>query len=79
MESSKEFTELIEKINRLKSKNEKSISLKEEAKLENQERQDIERRERDHNNDNKLIDTEHDLFLKEAFNISYDYIKMLKH
>jgi carboxyl-terminal processing protease len=77
--ASKEFTELNKKIKELTAKRkEKTISLKEQAKLENQEMKDIEKKEKELRNDKKIIDLEHDLFLKEAFNVTYDYIKMMK-
>ncbi len=72
------FTELIKKIHILKEKkNEKTISLKEESKIQNQELKEIEKKERQYRDDNKVIDLEHDLFLEEAFNITYDYIKTI--
>jgi carboxyl-terminal processing protease len=79
IDSSKDFIELGKKIKTLLSKRkEKTISLKEQAKIENQELKDIEKKEKQSRADNKLIDIEHDLFLKEAFNVTYDYIKMIK-
>ena len=38
---------------------------------------DIVKKEKQSRVDNKLIDLENDLFLKEAFNVTYDYIKMM--
>ncbi|MFH0976031.1 MAG: carboxy terminal-processing peptidase [Spirochaetota bacterium] len=77
IDSSKEFIELGKKIkNLLAKRKEKTISLKEQAKIENQELKDIEKKEKHSRTDSKLIDIEHDLFLKEAFNVTYDYIKM---
>ncbi len=76
--SSREFAELEKKVKLLISRRkEKSISLKEQSKLENQEMKDIEKKEKKSRADNKLIDLENDLFLKEAFNVTYDYIKMI--
>ncbi|MBN2041451.1 MAG: carboxy terminal-processing peptidase [Spirochaetes bacterium] len=72
------FTKLIVKIDSLKEKrNKKTISLKEEAKIETQEIKNMEEKERQYLDDNILIDTENDLFLREAFDITYDYIKMM--
>jgi carboxyl-terminal processing protease len=76
---SKEFTELTKKIKDLSAKRkEKTISLKEQAKIEDQELKDIEKKEKELRSDKKIIDIEHDLFLKEAFNVTSDYIKMMK-
>jgi carboxyl-terminal processing protease len=78
VESSKEFSELAKKIKDLISRRkEKTISLKEQSKLENQEMKDIEKKEKQSRTENKLIDLGNDLFLKEAFNVTYDYIKMI--
>jgi len=78
IESSKEFSELIKKVKNLSAKRkEKAISLKEQAKFETQEMKDFEKKERQSREDKKVIDLEHDLFLKEAFNVTTDYIKML--
>ncbi len=75
---SKEYNELEKKIKELSaSRKEKTISLKGQAKLENQELKDFEKKEREFRNEKKIIDLEHDLFLKEAFNVTYDYIKMM--
>ncbi|HDP80146.1 MAG TPA: hypothetical protein ENN21_04815 [Spirochaetes bacterium] len=76
--SDKKFRELIEKIQSLKQKlNMKEISLKEESAMEKKEIQDIQKEMKSDPNDS-LINTEKDLFLKEAFDITADYIDMLR-
>jgi carboxyl-terminal processing protease len=78
IESNREFSELNKKIKDWVSRRkEKTISLKEQSKIENQEMKVIEKKEKQSRVDNKLIDIENDLFLKEAFNVTYDYIKMI--
>ncbi|MBN2403930.1 MAG: carboxy terminal-processing peptidase [Spirochaetes bacterium] len=78
IESSKEFAELIKKINNhIAKRKENAISLKEQAKIENQELKEIEKKEKQSRAESKLINMENDLFLKEAFNVTYDYIKMI--
>jgi len=78
VESSKEFTELIVKIRDLTNKRkENSISLKEQAKIDTQDINEIEAKEKLSQAEKKIIDIDHDLFLKEAFNVTYDYIRML--
>ncbi len=78
VESSKQFSDLIKKIKDWVSRRkEKTISLKEQSKIENQEMKDFEKKEKQSRVENKLIDLETDLFLKEAFNVTYDYIKMM--
>ncbi len=75
---SKEFTDLIEKINTLKKKiQSKEISLKEESTIEKHKIQDMEKQLK-RENEEKLIDVENDLFLREAFNIAADYMELIK-
>ncbi len=72
------FTSLIKKIGVLKKKlSNKVISLKEESKLENKELKEMERKMRE-DKKNKLVDTENDLFLKEALEITADYVQSIK-
>ena len=73
----KDFKELLVKIEKFRKQiNQKSISLKEEASMEKQREQEY---EKNHNKESKkIIDLEKDLFLKEAFNVTIDYMKMLK-
>jgi len=77
--SSKKFADLIQRIKKLKAKvNAKSISLKkEDFSSEEKDLKEIKKKMRDEN-DKKLIDLERDLFLQEAFDITTDYIRMLK-
>lgn len=76
--SNKKFADLIENIRSLKEKlSNKEISLKEESRLENQKIKDIEKKIRN-DRDEKLIDLENDIFLKEAFSITVEYVEMLK-
>lgn len=74
----KKFKALIEKIHKLKKKiSNKTISLKEESKLEEQKLKQIEKnikREREE----KIIDIERDVFLQEAFHITAEYIMLLQ-
>lgn len=75
----KKFKDLVQKIKDLKEKQkEKTISLKEQANIEDQKQKDLERMQKNEENPDKLIDVENDIFLKEAFNITSDYIDMLK-
>lgn len=74
----KEYIELNEKINSIKKKlNTKEISLKEESTIEKHKIKDMEKQLK-RENDNKIIDIENDLFLREAFNVSADYIELVK-
>ncbi|MCU0848974.1 MAG: carboxy terminal-processing peptidase [Spirochaetes bacterium] len=74
---SAEFRKLNEKIEKFKKQlSNKIISLKEESIIEKQKEKEIEKsmkRERGE----KLIDLQNDLFLKESFNITKDYLKLL--
>lgn len=73
---SKKFQDLINKIKDLKDKrNKKSVSLKEEVELEKNEKEDMKKISGEVK---KLIDIENDLFLQEAFNITADYIEIVK-
>ena len=72
----KKFVELIAKIKKYKKQlNNKSISLKEESLIEKQKKKELEKNDRNKKN-KKTIDLENDLFLKEAMNITSDYIIM---
>lgn len=73
----KDFKELQVNINKFKKQIEqKSISLKEEASMEKQREQEFEKSANRENK--KIIDLEKDLFLREAFNVTADYLQMLK-
>ncbi len=75
--SSKKFSELITKINTLRKRIQtKEISLKEEAAMEKQKMRDIEKQEK--GNEAKLIDLDNDLFLLEAFDVTADYVELVK-
>jgi len=72
----KKFIKLIAKIKKYKKQlNNKSISLKEESIIEKQKKKELEKNERNKKN-KKIIDLEQDIFLKEAMNITSDYIIM---
>jgi carboxyl-terminal processing protease len=76
--NSKEYAGLAEKILSLRTKlQSKEISLKEESVIEKHRMEDIER-QREKGDGEKLIDLENDLFLKEAFDITADYIDLVK-
>ncbi|MCL2026788.1 MAG: carboxy terminal-processing peptidase, partial [Leptospirales bacterium] len=75
--SDKDFKELQIKIDTLKKQiSRKSISLKEESSIEKQKENELGKSLNRGNK--KIIDLENDLFLKEAFNVTKDYIKMVK-
>lgn len=75
--TNKKFSELVEKINTLRKRIQtKEISLKEEAAMEKHKLRDIEKQEK--GNDAKLIDLDNDLFLKEAFDVTADYVELMK-
>lgn len=72
-----EYRQHIKKIDTLSAQmKNKYISLKEESAIEKERKKEIEKM---NNNDNKklLIDLKNDIFLKETFNITVDYILML--
>jgi hypothetical protein len=67
----------LEKIDEFKERRKKNeVSLKEEAKNEQSTKENIEKQSKQE--EDNLIDLENDLFLQESFNITADYIKMLK-
>jgi carboxyl-terminal processing protease len=71
------FQDLIKKIAEFKERrNKNEVSLKEEAKNEQSTKDDIEKQNKQE--EVNLIDLDNDLFLQESFNITADYIKMLK-
>ncbi|MCU0821884.1 MAG: carboxy terminal-processing peptidase, partial [Spirochaetes bacterium] len=73
----KKFQDLVKKIAEFKERrNKNEVSLKEEAKNEQSTKADIEKQSKQE--EENLIDLENDLFLQESFNITADYIKMLK-
>ncbi len=75
---SKKFKELIEKIQSLKTKmNTKELSLKEESAMEKKEIRELQK-ELKNDPSEKLINLEKDLFLKEAADITVDYIDLLR-
>ncbi len=74
--NSKEFKDLIEKIQNFKKQmNIKTISLKEESKLEKQKEKELEKTLKKESK-SKLIDLDNDLFLKESLSVAYDYFKI---
>lgn len=75
---SKNFIELNKKIASFKKiMNTKEISLKEEASIEKHKIKDMEKQIKRENNE-RLIDVENDLFLRESFNITSDYVELIK-
>jgi len=75
--SSREFSELIKKIDKFKKQvSNKTISLKEESNIEKQKKKELEKTIKK-DRDKKIIDLKNDLFLKEAFNITHDYIQII--
>ncbi len=75
---SKDFIELNKKIASFeKIMNTKEISLKEEASIEKHKIKDMEKQIKRENNE-RLIDLENDLFLRESFNITSDYVELIK-
>ena len=78
VQASPEFTELQNKIEKFKKQiNTKTISLKEESSIEKQREKELEKN-MNREKSRKVIDVENDLFLKEAFNVTNDYIRMMK-
>ncbi len=75
--SDKKFIELSEKIAKFKVQlAKKSISLKEESKLEKQREEEMKKNiNKDKNR--KIMDVENDIFLGEVFNITGDYLKLM--
>jgi carboxyl-terminal processing protease len=72
-----DFIELTKKIKEVREKMKSSeINLKEESSIE-KEKQDFEEDIRK-NESEKLIDLENDLFLKEAFTVTTDYLMLIK-
>ncbi len=77
MSASEKFTKLMAKIKKFKTRlKNKTISLKEETKTEQKQLTDLQKNIRK-SKESKIIDFETDLFLKEAFAITADYIKTL--
>jgi C-terminal processing protease CtpA/Prc len=75
--ASDEYKKLIEKIKKYQQQiNNKAISLKEESAIEKQKQKELEKTFNKESR-KKLIDVENDLFLREALNITGDYVKML--
>jgi carboxyl-terminal processing protease len=75
--ANEKYRKLIEKIRKYREQvNSKTISLKEESSIEKQKQKEL---EKTFNKDSgkKLVDIENDLFLKEAFNLTGDYIRMV--
>ncbi len=74
----KEFTELNERIATLKKLiATKEISLKEESSIEKHKVRDMEKQLKRENNV-RVIDIDNDLFLREAFNITAEYIERIQ-
>jgi len=75
--SNKKFQKLIKTIRKLKRQiANKTISLKEESKIEKQKKKEIEKTFK--NKNKKGINLKKDLFLNEAFKITSEYINLLK-
>lgn len=73
---SKTFQDLLKKIEKYKVQlNDKVMSLKEESAIEEQKKNEMEKNLKK-NTDDTVIDLENDLFLREALNITGDYINM---
>lgn len=78
VQSSADFTELKEKISKFKKQlRRKTISLKEESTIEKQREKQIEKN-LDKDKGKNIIDVKDDIFLREAFNVTRDYIRVLK-
>ncbi|MDR3237718.1 MAG: carboxy terminal-processing peptidase [Spirochaetia bacterium] len=76
IDSDKEFKELQTKIDKFKKQiSKKSISLKEESTMEKQREKELEKNRKE---SKQILDLENDLFLREAFNVTIDYIKITK-
>lgn len=72
-----DFQKLQEKIRRLKEQQKKkTISLKEESSMEQEQKKELEKTFNNRNGD-RVINLEEDIFLREAFNITGDYMKLL--
>lgn len=70
------YRKLIERIRKYREQiNNKTISLKEESSIEKQKQKELEKTFNKESG-KKLIDVDNDLFLREAFNITGDYIRM---
>jgi len=82
MSSDKEYAAFNEKIEKYRKKMEAaSISLKKDAITSDTITEEVEKQQKDkakRESNNKLIDLANDLLLKEAFNITADYIELLK-
>ncbi|TFH42192.1 MAG: hypothetical protein E4G96_03965 [Chrysiogenales bacterium] len=75
--SSEEYRELIAKIKKYSEQfNSRAISLKEESSMEKQKQKELEKSLKKEEG-RKLVDMENDLFLREAMNITTDYITMM--
>ncbi|MBN1534772.1 MAG: carboxy terminal-processing peptidase [Spirochaetes bacterium] len=71
------YQELIAKIQKYRTQvQNKTISLKEETDLEKQRTKEIERSYSRESDENNGVDLEKDLFLKEAFSIAGDYVRL---
>ncbi|MCP4134329.1 MAG: hypothetical protein GY754_25365 [bacterium] len=78
IKKSDKFKKLVVKIEKLKKQmSNKSISLKDESKIEKEKKEEIEKTFKK-DRGKKVINLENDLFLKEAFNITSDYIKIMR-
>ncbi len=74
----KEFVELSKKIKKYRKQlTNKTISLREEAKLEKQ-KETVMKKDYQRKKNKEIIDLKDDIFLKEAINVTGDYYKMLK-
>jgi carboxyl-terminal processing protease len=75
--ASEKYRKLIEKIKKYQEQvNSKTISLKEESTIEKQKQKELEKTFNTEGK-KKLIDLDNDLLLREAFNITGDYIHLL--
>jgi len=74
----KEFKKIKKQIKEFKKQiNNKTISLKEESKFEKEKKKNIEKK-LEKKESKKVLDLKNDPFLREAFNITADYVKILK-
>jgi carboxyl-terminal processing protease len=75
--ASEKYRNLVEKIRKYKEQiNSKTISLREESAIEKQKQKELEKAFNKESG-KKLIDLENDLFLREAFNITGDYVTLI--
>jgi len=75
--SGAEYRKLVKRIRRFSSKlMNKTISLKEESAFEKQKEKELEKN-LNQNREEKIMDIKNDLFLREAFRVTGDYLRMI--